>query len=98
MAAHDIRRTAVTATILDLSGARVRTNSSNHSDDAELIGLTRIAQRSLSDTLGAITLQCEAQSRWLDRPEPDILEARLCLEALRDDVSRVRELVDTLIG
>jgi hypothetical protein len=88
----------VTAMILDLSDARGRTRTSEPEDSLELDALSQLARRTLCDTLGAIALQCEAQSRWLDRPEPDILEARLCLEALRDDVSRVRDLVGTLIG
>jgi hypothetical protein len=86
----------VTATILDLSQARTHANSSDRQPQTDLVGFTALARRSLCDTLGAIALQCEAQSRWLDRPEPDLLEARLCLESLRDDVSRVRELVDAL--
>jgi hypothetical protein len=83
----------VSATIHELPKARRAADA----DQTIAKALEPLARQELLERLGAVALQCEAQSRWFDRPEPDILEARLCLEALRDDVSRVRELVSTLI-
>jgi hypothetical protein len=85
----------MSATILDMSQVRARPVRAN--GDLEQ-SLELLARQELRERLGAAALQCEAQSRWLDRPEPDILEARLCLVSLREDVGRIRELVRALIG
>lgn len=49
------------------------------------------------ERMSAMHLHCEAASRWLDRPEPDILEARLAIEALRGDVDDILRRTPRLI-
>lgn len=39
-----------------------------------------------AERMSAMHIHCEAASLWLDRPEPDILEARLAIESLRSDL------------
>lgn len=42
-----------------------------------------------AERMSAMHLHCEAASLWLDRPEPDILEARLAIESLRADLAEL---------
>lgn len=87
--------------LMDVSAAHEAAEAL-HRTQAQLAHATRVTTlgelaasiaHEVNQPLAAVSTNCNACLRWLNRPEPDLLEARLALDRILADTCRASEVI-----